>query len=154
LSEYGVEPTNHEASSPVPTLGLSAVEVTNLVNLFQTMLLAMEQRLVAKMDDNSRMASERWAAHDRDFETSTRLAAARMEEIEKSILTVETSLNAHLKRERDEDIRMDARIRPITGSLSWLWLHWRDIVLLVIGIIAAGTFIVESFGRILGPHAP
>jgi len=146
-----VAPTAAVAAS---TPGMTAAEITSLVSLFQGMLLATESRILAAMADNSRAASERWARHDEELTRNTQRVTDRFAAIDARLQHTTDALTTHLDRERIDDERMDARIRPIRGSLAWLWLHWRDLLLLAIGLAAAGTFLVESFGRVLGPHAP
>jgi hypothetical protein len=153
--------TDHEeaaygatAAVPPHPVALTASEITGLIGLFQTMLDAMEGRIIDRLDINSRGATERWQKHDAELATNTARVVARFEKVETAIDLTTKALQAHLDREHDDDVRMDARIRPIRGSIGWVWSHWRDIVLLVIGLIALGTFLVESFGRVIGPHVP
>ena len=153
--------TDHEElAGPAPRVvpphpvALTASEITGLIGLFQTMLDAMEGRIIERLDANSRGASDRWRKHDEELAANTKRVVERFEKVEAAIATTTKVLQAHLDREHEEDVRMDARIRPIRGTVGWLWAHWRDVVLLIIGVIAAGTFIVEAFGRVLGPHVP
>jgi hypothetical protein len=151
--------TDHEDVTPalvVPPhpVALSPSEITGLIGLFQTMLDRTERNILDRLDDNSKGASARWRKHDDELEVNRGLIVARFEALEAAIATTSKALEALLDREHDDDVRMDARIRPLRGSISWLWVHWRDIVLLLIGMVALGTFMVESFGRVLGPHAP
>lgn len=150
--------TDNEAAPPavVPPhpVTLTASEITGLIGLFQTMLDAMEGRIIDRLDANSRGASDRWRKHDEELAANTQRVVARFERVEAAIATTAKALEMHLDREHDDDVRMDARIRPIRGSLGWVWAHWRDLVLLGIGLVALGTFIVEAFGRVLGPHIP
>jgi anti-sigma-K factor RskA len=135
------------AVSP-PTL--SAAEVTALVGLFQGMLMGTESRILAAMADNSRAAAERWAKHDAELAANTERVTKRFAELDSRLETTAAALKSYLDREHDDDIRMDARIRPIRGSIGWLWAHWRDVVLLTIGLIALGTFLVDFFGHTFG----
>jgi len=144
---------NEEPIPEVPSRW-SASDVIGVINVFERMLLAMEARLVAKMDENSRLASDRWAQHDAQLAANEKKIVDRFARLEGDLVTMETVLNAHLKKEETESIVNEARIRPIMGSIAWFWKNWRDVVLLVIGVIAMGTFLVEAYGRALGPHAP
>jgi hypothetical protein len=141
-----------QALVPPRPVTLTAAEITGLIGLFQTMLDKTEGRILDAMADNSERATERWAKHDRELEANTRRVAERFAAVDARLQATVGTLQELLDREHDDDVRMDARIRPIRGSLAWLWGHWRDIVLLIIGLIAMGTFLVESFGRVLGPH--
>ena len=128
---------------------MSVTEVTGLVQLFNNQLLAMEGRLSAKMDDNSRAAADRWRKHDEELEANTSRIVTRFEKIEGHIIKVETVLTAHLDREHDEDVASEARVKPVKTVVGWLWLHWRDLVLLFIGIVAAGTFFLDWVTHVL-----
>jgi hypothetical protein len=143
-----------QAVVPPQPITLTASEITGLIGLFQTMLDKTEGRILDAMAGNSERATERWAKHDAELERNTKRVTDRFAQIDARLQTTVDTLQAHLDREHDDDIRMDARIRPIRGSLAWLWAHWRDVVLLMIGLIALGTFAVEAFGRVLGPHVP
>jgi len=107
-----------------------------ILHLFEVMLLAMEQRLTAKMDDNSRLASERWVRHDREAEAMVARLAA-----------LETTLGLHLDEARTHKLIVDARARPIRSFVGWLWDHWRDLVLLAIGLFALLTTLSELVAR-------
>jgi hypothetical protein len=138
---------------PQPVV-LTSAEITGLIGLFQTMLDRTERNILDRLDDNSRGATARWTKHDEDAAAKEARTAARFLKIETALDTTVATLQAHLDREHDEDIRMDARIRPIRGSLAWLWNQRRDIVIVLIGLGVLATFLVESFGRIVGPHVP
>ena len=142
----------HSLSPATP--GMSITEVTALVQLFNNQLSAMEIRLSQKMDENSARATERWVKHDLELETNTKRVVARFEKLEGVLCTVEKALEAHLDREREEDIANDARIKPIRMSISWVWLYRKDILLFIIFVMAALAAGGEWFGRIIGPHAP
>lgn len=134
-----------ETQEGLPTNGgqMSVTEVTGLVQLFNNQLLAMEGRLAAKMDENSRAAAERWARHDQELEANTKRIVARFEKLEAAILVVEKTLEAHLDREHEEDLITEARVKPVKTVFGWLWSHWRDLLLLFIGLVAAGTFFLD-----------
>lgn len=153
VTDQGVT-TPAPAVVPSHPVALTASEITGLIGLFQTMLDKTEANIVKVMEGNSERATERWAKHDLELAANTKRVTDRFAAIDARLQLTADALQAHLDREHEEDIRMDARIRPIRGGLGWLWAHWRDIVLLVIGVIAAGTFVVEAFGRVLGPHLP
>ena len=129
---------------------VSAAGVTSLVALFQTMLLATEKRILDAMAENSHAAADRWKKHDDELERNTQRVTERFVALDARLQTTADALAAHLDAERVEDIRMDARIRPIRGSIAWLWIHWRDVVLLTIGLIALGTFLIDALSHTFG----
>jgi hypothetical protein len=135
---------------PIPEVPArwSAGDVLGVINVFERMLLAMEARLVAKMDDNSRLASERWAQHDNQLVANEKRIIERFERLEGDLIKMETTLEAHLKAEEREDIVNEARIRPLKGGIAWFWRNWRDIVLLLIGLFALATFITDALAHV------
>ena len=118
------------ASSP----SLSAAEVTALVGLFQGMLSGTENRILAAMADNSRAAGERWAKHDAELAANTARVTARFLDLDARLQTTADTLQAYLSREHDDDVAMQARIQPIRGSIAWLWLHWKELALFLLGL--------------------
>ena len=140
-------PLSAEQLEAVPShpVALTASEITGLVGLFQTMLDRTEARIIGRLDANASGAAERWAKHDAEALEERTRTVARFESVESDVRT-------HLKQAHDRDIIARERLRTITGPVSWLWAHWRDVVLLLIGLIALGTFVVESANRWLGGH--
>jgi hypothetical protein len=134
-------------SVPAHPVALTAAEITGLIGLFQQMLGETEKRILAALAANSKGAADRWQLHDTEQTLHREAIAGRFAKLE-------SALTAHLDRQHDEDVAMDARIRPIRGSLAWVWAQRRDIVIVLIGIGVLATFLVESFNRILGPHVP
>lgn len=124
---------------------MTVTEVTGLVQLFNNQLLAMEGRLVAKMDDNSRLASDRWVKHDRDLDANRKILIDRFEKLEEAILTVEKTLQAHLDKEHDEELVVQARIKPVKSLLDYTVRNWRTIALWVMLIL---TFAGVAAGRL------
>ena len=149
----GLDPGLSPAVPPHP-VALTAPEITALIGLFQGMLDRTERNILDRLDENSRGATMRWTKHDDELAANTRRITVRFEKVENAIDVTTKALEAHLDREHDEDIRMDARIRPIRGSIAWVWQQRRDIVIVLIGLGVFATFLVEAFGRALGPHAP
>lgn len=144
----------------LPTGSMSVTEVTGLIQLFNNQLLAMEGRLSAKMDDNSRLASERWTKHDQDSERVladiekrfTKLEAELCEQT--SVLAAEFKAHtqeaeSRWKKERDEEIRLDARLTPVKGVIAYVRRNWKTILLLVVSVLAILGFSVNTLEEIL-----
>jgi len=128
----GVDATAEQVLvTPQEVKTMTATEITGLVNLFNGMMIAMEGRLIAKLDENSRGAADRWAKHDRDLETNTARVIARFEKMESAILTVEKTLEAHLDREHEENLIMEARVRPVKTFAEYLSRNWKTIFLII-----------------------
>jgi hypothetical protein len=132
---------------------MTVVEVTALVTLFNQMLGQSTTTILSAMADNSRMASERWAHHDAQLAENTKRVTDRFASIDAELQTTANALAAWLSKEHDEDVRMDARIKPITGSVSWLVLHWKELALLLLGIATFVNLILNSLQvGIIDPH--
>lgn len=144
------------ATAPVaavaPSASMSAAEVTQLVSLMQGMLDRVERNILDRLDDNARTDAERWRRHDEEFAASLKRTSDRFERVEASIVKTTLSLEALLSREHDDDVRMDARIRPLRGSLAWLWASRRDLVIVGIGLGVLATFLADILGPIFGVH--
>ena len=123
---------------------LTATDVTAIVGLMSGMLDRMESRIIARLDDNSRLASERWSKHDAELTANTARVIKRFETIEGELLTVSNCLKGHLDREHDEDVATDARLRPIKGIGGWFVANWKDVLILIVGaLVILGVLGVE-----------
>ncbi len=116
---------------------MSAADVTALVTLFSGMLNQMEARIIARLDQNSLGAAERWTVHEKEH------------------TALEAKLDAHLKKSaevwahyRDEELVEQARIAPIKTGAAWLWTNWRTILLLIVAGIAVLGFSGETLDRV------
>jgi maltodextrin utilization protein YvdJ len=128
---------------------MSVTEVTGLVNLFNGMLMAMEGRLIAKMDDNSRQAIANWVRHDQELAANTKRIVDRFEKIESSLLKVETCLQVHLDQEHEERIATEARVKPVVMSIQWFTKNWRTILLFIVATLAILGFSGETADKLL-----
>jgi hypothetical protein len=108
----------------VPTSSLTNTDSLGVLSIMLTEIRATEQRLGKKIDENELARRERWAAH----ETEHGRLAQKLE-------SVELIVNGHLQLERDEDMRMEARLGPVKRVGLWFVREWRTvlIVTLVIG---------------------
>ena len=137
---------------PAPNGGvLTASDVTALMGLMSGMLDRMEGRILARLDDNSRMASERWTKHDQELEANTKRVIKRFEEIERDLLTVSRSLEAHLAKEHDDAVAIEARTRPVRSLLGWLIVNWKNVALLLIALLTALGILGVEWRAVGGP---
>jgi hypothetical protein len=135
--------------------GMSVVEVTALVTLFNQMLQGSTASILAAMAANSAAASERWQKHEADHAAdladNTRritdhfaLHENRIKGLDTRIDSTDETVQGILDKEHDDDVRMDARVRPITRSAQWLTDHWKDVALLLLGLAAIVNVILNS----------
>jgi hypothetical protein len=140
--------TEQAPDPPAIDARLSASEVTGIVSLFNGMLWAMEGRLIAKLDENSRGATERWAKHDRELEQNRVAIVDRFVKVEGSILKVETCLEMHLDKEHDEELAARERVRPVVLSAQYLSRNWKTVLLILFSLAALVGLIDESVVRV------
>jgi hypothetical protein len=133
---------------------LTATDVLNLVSLFDKSLERMENRLIAKMDENSQGAAARWKRHDEELTANTKRIVERFEKLEKALDEHIQVANLHWAKDEREEIANEARIKPIKGIAGWLWRNWRDLLIIAIGLMAFAAAWGEWFGRLIAPHAP
>jgi len=119
---------------PLPPV-LSVAETTALINVFAGMLNSSTQLIIARLDDNARMASERWVRHDAELERNRELVGARFLNVECALDAHLMVANAHFAKEHDEDLVMDARVQPVKTSLAYVAAHWKTAALVVLSVV-------------------
>lgn len=115
---------------------LSPTEVTALLSLIDTRLGRMEDRIIARLDENSTGATERWAKHDAELAENTKRVVARFLLIEKALDDHIQIANVHFEREHDAVILSAARQRPVRLTVAWLGDNWVQIILFLISMLA------------------
>lgn len=139
----------------------TGINVLELIRMFNDSLHAMEARLGAKMDDNSRIASERWIKHDHDAERIMMDIENRFVKIEANMETrtceIQKALEVHIaearerwQREHDEEVAFDARLTPVKGIIGYVQHNWKTILLLIMSVLAILGFSSDTLQRILG----
>jgi hypothetical protein len=118
-----------------PNGRLSPTEVTAFITLIDARLGRMEDRIIARLDQNSAGATERWAKHDAELAENTKRIVARFLLIEKCLDDHIVIANAHFGREHDAVLVSAARQRPVRLTISWLAANWKDLVILAVGVL-------------------
>lgn len=121
----------------------TVTEYTGLLNLISGMLTAMEARILDRLSDNSRMASERWARHDED---SRRIVA----EWERRFVVLETSVHEHHHAAEIEHIAWDARLGPVRNTLALIARNWKTIALALFALLGFLAVFLDIVARYLG----
>lgn len=129
---------------------MSASEVLHLVTLFNTSLGAMEKRLGDKMDENSAAAKDRWTVHDKQLAENTLRVITRFELVEASQKATNATLLEHLDRERIEEERTDARVRPVKIGMAWVVANWRTVALFLFVMLGWFAVTADLVARYLG----
>ena len=139
------------SEEPIPITDLTA-----LVTLFNSQLLAVEGRLTALLDRNANLETERWAKHDaqhlNDYNNAAGRITQRFERIERAIEASELKLEVLIAKDREEDIVFQSRVRPVRTGLVWAADHWKDIALLIVAGIGLFAVAADVLNRYLtGP---
>jgi len=123
---------------------MTAGDVTALISLIDARLGRMEDRIIARLDQNSAGATERWAKHDAELAENTKRIVARFLLIEKCLDDHIVIANAHFGREHDAVLVSAARQRPVRLTISWLAANWKDLVILAVGaLVVLGILGIE-----------
>ena len=129
---------------------MTASEVATLVSLMQTILDRTERNILDRLDVNSKGAHIRWEKHDAELATNTKLVTDKFLAIEGRLDAHLTIANAHFAREHDDDLVMQARVRPVQIGVAWAANHWKDIVILGVGLVGLFAVAADILARYLG----
>lgn len=135
-------------------------EAASMIAAVATLVAGSTATIMARLDENSRAAADRWKLHDDELSRNRIAITAKFEKVEKE-LQVEIEIlekelaahlvvaNAHFAREHDDDLVMQARVRPVQIGLQWAVNHWKDIVILVIGVLGLMAVTADVVSRYL-----
>ena len=129
---------------------LSVADATGLIAAMASLLNTSTQTILAQLAQNSAGAAERWKIHDAELERNRAAIVARFLVIETALDEHLQVANAHFAKEHDEDIVMDARIRPVKTGAAWLVANWRSILLLLFGSLGFLAVLADLVARYLG----
>jgi hypothetical protein len=110
----------------------------------------MEDRIIARLDQNSAGATERWVKHDAELAENTKRVVARFMVVEADLLTVSKSIDVHLAREHDAAIALNARVKPVKSTLRWVVVNWRSVLVLLFGLLGFFAILSDLAVRYLG----
>lgn len=144
------DPTPEPKPYSIRDIAWTGSDAIGLLNVFEHMLLAMERRLVEKMDSNSKQAAERWERHDKESDRTLQAIEDRFEKVQATIKTIGDSLEAHLEKERREQEVSEARTEPIFKVVGYVTRHWRTILLFIVAMLGIMGFTGETLNKLLG----
>jgi hypothetical protein len=141
--------------------GNTVVEATSLIAAVAALVSSSTATIMARLDALERGEMTRWQLHDEELERNRTAITAKFEKIENElaaeIIRIEKDLaahmviaNQHFQREHDDTIRMDARVRPVRIGFAWAASHWKDIAILLIGILGFLAVAADLAARYLG----
>jgi hypothetical protein len=109
------------------------------------LLAEMEGRIMDRLAANSQGATDRWKKHDDELAANTKRVVDRFEVIEKDLLEMSRCLHGHLAKEHDEEIALQARVKPVRTLGLWMAQNWRSIMLALLAILGVmGWFGLET----------
>jgi UDP-2,3-diacylglucosamine pyrophosphatase LpxH len=123
-------------TEPQPTNGngLTGADMLALVSHITGLLSEMEGRIMDRLSANSQGATDRWKKHDDELAANTKRVVDRFEAIEKELLDVSRCIHGHIAKEHDEEIAMQARVKPVRTFGLWLAQNWRSIMLALLAL--------------------
>ena len=127
-----------EPQPPINGNGLTGADMLALLTHITSLLDAMEGRILDRLNANALGAADRWKKHDEELAANTKRVVERFEVIEKDLLEVSKCLHGHIAKEHDEEIAMQARVKPVRTFGLWLAQNWRSILLALLAL--AGIF--------------
>jgi hypothetical protein len=139
----------------------SVADAASLIAAVATLVAGSTATIITRLDALERGETTRWRLHDEELERNRKTITTKFEKIENElaaeIVRVEKALeahlvvaNAHFARERDEDLVMDGRVRPIRTGVAWLVANYKNIVILLIGILGFIAVAADIAARYLG----
>ena len=137
--------TQFENRGTDATVSMDAV--ASLVHAFAEMVRTSTTALSAQITANAEAGRDRW----NQFETILHEYQAG---IERRLAEIEKTTHEHHAEQERRDIAAEARIKPVRSAAGWVFDHWRDLVLFAMAMVILATFLVETFGRLIGPHTP
>ena len=137
-------------STPPVGNGSSLADAASLIAAVATLVAGSTHTIMARLDENSRGASDRWRLHDEQLADNTRRVVTRFEAIERAMLTTEQALRQHLDAQHDEDLVMQARVRPVRLGVAWMVAHWKDLAILAVAVLGLFAVTADVLSRYLG----
>ena len=137
--------TEHDGSN-----GAGVADAAALIAAVATLVSGSTQTIMARLDENARGATERWRLHDEELSRNRASITAKFLKIETALDDHTTVANAHFAREHDDDLVMQARVRPVQIGVAWAANHWKDIVILGVGLVGLFAVAADILARYLG----
>jgi hypothetical protein len=156
------EITTSQNGSATPVVAMDAL--ATLIHSFGSMMVGMETRQTSQMDkmearltekirDNAHAAETRWTRWEADSKAYREAMDGRVRELETWRQEHMEKVRAWQQQEHDEEIRSDARVRPVLTAVQYVSHNWRTILLIIVSILAVLGFAgdnIHTFMQALG----
>lgn len=122
------QPTNGNGS------GLSGADMLALITHMSNLLGEMEGRIMDRLSDNAKGATERWKEHDRKAEHEMGLVREEIGLVRADLNAHLVVANAHFKKEEKAEIANEARVKPVLTVAQWIVKNWKSIALAILAL--------------------
>jgi len=129
--------------------GTGVAEAANLIAAVATLVSGSTSTIMARLDENSRGATERWRQHDAELERNREAITAKFIKLEKALDDHIVIASVHFARQHDDDLVMRARVQPVRTAGAWIVANWKTVGLIAALIISWVLLGVESVEHIL-----
>ena len=129
---------------------LTGAETATLLTLIDARLARMEDRIIARLDLNAAGAAERWRLHDEQSDLAIETITAKFVALGERLDAHMVVANAHFARQHDDDLVMQARVRPVQIGVAWAASHWKDIAILAVAVLGLFAVTADILSRYLG----
>jgi len=135
---------------PAVVNGNTVVEATSLITAVATLVSGSTATIMARLDALERGEMKRWQLHDEELERNRLAITAKFLAVEERLDAHMVVANAHFGRQHDDDIAMDARVRPVRIGVAWAASHWKDIAILAVAVLGLFAVTADILSRYLG----
>ena len=135
---------------PAVVNGNTVVEATSLITAVATLISGSTATIMARLDALERGELERWRLHDEELARNRLVIAAKFLAVEERLDAHMVVANAHFGRQHDDDLAMDARVRPVRIGAAWAASHWKDIAILAVAVLGLFAVTADILSRYLG----
>ena len=138
------------SDQPAVVNGNTVVEATGLIAAVATLVSSSTATIMARLDAIERGEMDRWRQHDEELARNRLAIAAKFLTVEERLDAHMVVANAHFGRQHDDDIAMDARVRPVRIAVAWAASHWKDLAILAVAVLGLFAVTADILSRYLG----
>ncbi len=128
----------------------SVDSIITLIHSFSAMVQGVKNDLLREMAANAQASRERWDRWERDFAKYQRDTDRRIELLEEQTKAIHGRLDSMDREKERGELVWDSRVAPLKKGGIWLGAHYRDLLLVILGILAILGFSTETIQRIIG----
>jgi len=115
--------------------GNTVVEAASLITSVALLVSTSTATIMARLDALERGEMKRWQLHDDELERNRAAITAKFLNVEERLDAHMVIANQHFAREHDDDVRMDARVRPVRIGFAWLGSNYKNVLISLFAIL-------------------